>query len=136
MLNFDPAAQQEKSCAEFIEHLKRLMILTALADGRVEPAEIDAIRKSYQGFSGVALSGPEIERRFPCAASEDHARGLRATFAGNLTEQGKELVIKAVHPVLVAGGEWVPTSTTSSTIWPGVNLSGAHFRGILAELGA
>jgi tellurite resistance protein len=138
VLNFDPAAQQEKSRAEFIEHLKRLMILAALADGRVDPAEIDAIRKTYEGLSGTTLSVPEIEREISLARqAKITPADYTLRFAGNLTDRAKELVIKSVHPVLVADGEMGPDEhDLLNNLAHALDLSGAHFRGILTELGA
>src|SRR5512135_2525035 len=62
VLNFDPAAQQAKFRAEFAEHIKRITILTALADGDVDDAELEVIRDYYKKLSGATLSGPELER--------------------------------------------------------------------------
>ena len=114
------------------------MIVTALADGHADQAELDAVRETYQNLAGAALSGPELEREVTLARQAnvkpaDYAR----RFAGNLNEHGKEMVIKAVHSVLVAGGELGDEEhALINDLGAVLNVSGAHLRGILADLSA
>jgi hypothetical protein len=138
VLSHDPAAQQAKSLAELFEHVKRIMIVTALADGRVDDAELEAIREYYKKLSGATLNGPDLERELAMARQAnikpaDYAR----RFAANLNEHGKEMVIKAVHSVLIAGGELGQDEhALLNDLGTALNVTGAHFRGILSDLGA
>ena len=138
VLSFDPAAQQAKAKAELVDHVKRIMIVAALADGRADDAELDAIREYYKKLSGNSLSGPDLERELAMARQAkikpaDYAR----RFAASLNEHGKEMVIKAVYSVLVAGGELGQDEhDLLSELGTALNVTGAHFRGILADLGA
>jgi tellurite resistance protein len=136
VLHYDPAAQQAKKRAEFVEHLKRVMILTALADGSVNDGELKAIRELHHRLSGATLSGPDLERELALARQAGISPGAYARrFAGELNEHGKEMVIKAVHSVLVAGGDLEqPEYDLLNEVATALNLSEAHFRGILSTL--
>jgi uncharacterized membrane protein YebE (DUF533 family) len=136
VLRFDPAAEQAKKRAEFIEHLKRVMILTALADGQVDDAERDAIRQQYQSLSGATLSGADLERELALGrqAAISPAEYSRR-FAGELNDHGKEIVIRSVHSVLIAGGVLEqPEHDLLNDLATALQISEAHFRGILAGL--
>jgi tellurite resistance protein len=136
VLSFDPAAQQAKQKAEFIEHLKRIMILAALADGRVDDEELDVIRDLYKKLTGATLGGADFERELALAGKAGISPAeYSQRFAGNLNEHGKEMVIKAVHSVLAAGGGLGQDEhDLLSDLASAMNVSGAHYRGILAEL--
>jgi tellurite resistance protein len=136
VLSFDPTEQQEKKKAEFVEHLKRIMILTAVADGRVDDEELDVIRDYYKKLSGVSLGGADLERELALAGKAGISPAeYSRRFAGDLNEHGKELVIKAVHSVLAAGGELgQDEDELLKDLAAAMNLSAAHFRGILADL--
>jgi tellurite resistance protein len=138
VLNFNPAVEQAKAQKELVEHVKRIMIVTALADGEADDAELEAIRDFYRELSGVTLTPADLQREVALARQAkitpaDYAR----RFAANLNEHGKEMVIKAVHSVLAAGGELGENEhDILNELGGALNLTGAHFRGILADLGA
>jgi uncharacterized membrane protein YebE (DUF533 family) len=136
LTSFNPAEQQAKKKAEFVEHLKRIMILAAVADGRADDEEVEAIREQYKTLSGATLGGADLERELALARNAgispaDYSR----RFAGDLNEHGKEMVIKVVHKVLAAGGELgQDEQDLLSDLANAMNLTGAHFRGILSDL--
>jgi hypothetical protein len=138
VLSFDPAAQKEKASAEFFEHVKRIMVVTALVDGRVDDAKLEAIRAFYNTLSGGSLSGPDLERELAMARQANITPADYAhRFATTLNEHGKELVIKAVHSILTAGRELgQQEQDVLNELGAALELTGAHFRGILADLGA
>jgi tellurite resistance protein len=138
VLNFDPKVEQAKARDAIFDHIKRVMILTAVADGHINDAVLDTVRDFYQNLSGTTLSRPELDREVAQArqANAKPADYIRR-FAGDLNENGKELVIKAAHSVLAAGGELGDNEhALLNEIGSALNLTAAHFRGILADLGA
>jgi uncharacterized membrane protein YebE (DUF533 family) len=50
-----PAEREARIRAEFQEYVKRVMVFTALADGKADGAEIDAIRAVYEDLTGATL---------------------------------------------------------------------------------
>jgi hypothetical protein len=137
VLSFDPVAQQEKARAEFVDHVKRVMVLASLASERVGEAEYDAIRESYRDLSGKTLSNFDIQQELNLARQ---AKGgmtdyTRRSF-GNLNEHGKEIVIKSVLSVLTAASGVLGDEEFDllNELASAMNVSQAHLRGILAEL--
>jgi uncharacterized membrane protein YebE (DUF533 family) len=134
VLQYDPAAQQAKQRAEFVEHLKRVMVLTALAGGHVEDAQREAIRQQYQSLSGKVLSAEELERELALGRQggitpADYSR----RFAGALNDRGKEIVIKSAQAVLAAGGALEqPQYDLLQALATALEVSEAHLRGILS----
>ena len=137
VLSYDPVAQQEKARAEFVDHVKRVMILAALASERVTETEYDAIRESYRDLSGKTLSNFDIQQEFGLARQ---AKGGMTEYAsrafGNLNEHGKEMVIKSVLSVLTASTGTLDDHELDvlNELANTMNVSPAHLRGILTEL--
>jgi len=96
ILDYNPAIQLEKARAEFVEYVKRVMILAALVDGQVDDAEVNVIGEIYGQVSGTKLPESEIRRELNLARlSKGGMAQYSRRFPGDLNEQGKELVIKA-----------------------------------------
>lgn len=91
--------------AEFLEHVKRLMVIAATADGPANDAEVAAIRATYQEISGEPLSKADVDRELYLARL---AKGGLAPyprqFAGRLDDGQKEAVMRAVVSVASADG--------------------------------
>jgi hypothetical protein len=136
VLSHDPAAEQAKVRAEVVEHIKRVMVLTAVAGGDVGYLQAAAIRNFCKELAGATLTQEEIDKEVELARKAgvgpvEYAR----RFAGLLNERGKELVIKAAHAVAAAGGGLGEDGHELLQDLAGaLGMSTAHSRGTLAEL--
>ena len=137
VLSYDPAAQQEKARAEFLDHVKRTLILAAIDQGQVDEAKYNAIRETFRDISGTTLSNFDIQQEMTLARQ---AKGGMAAYAGrfaeSLNEHGKEMVLKAVFGVLLADEVALEPDDLRlvNDLAAVMNVSQAHLRGILAEL--
>jgi hypothetical protein len=136
VLSHDPAAEMAKARAEVVGHIKRVMVLTAVAGGDVGYLQAEAIRDFYKGFAGATLTQEEIDKEVDLARQAGVGPVEYAQrFAGQLNEHGKELVIKAAHAVAAAGGGLGEDGHELLQDLAGaLGMSPAHFRGTLAEL--
>jgi uncharacterized membrane protein YebE (DUF533 family) len=137
VLNYNPAAMQEKARAEFVEHVKRIMVLAAIVHGRIDEAKLDAIRETYRDLSGTTLSNFDIQQELALARqAKGGMPAYAARFAGNLNEHGKEMVLKSVLAVLAADEGMIGQEELDllNELAASMNVSQAHLRGILAEL--
>lgn len=142
---FDPgvlaqaeAVRQVIDRTEFIEHVKRLSVLAAMADGDANADEVAAIRATYAEVSGGgALSKSDIERELYLARL---ARGglsqYPRQFSGTLGTPEKEGAIRAVLAVLLADGPLGDDERRFlGEVAAEMGLSEAHLRGLMAEAG-
>jgi hypothetical protein len=96
--------------SEFVEYVKRLMVLTAMS-GRddlapVSDEVVEAMSSVHQELSGTPLSRAEIEREFYLARlAKSGMAPYTRRFEGVLEERGKLAAIQAVFKVAAARGE-------------------------------
>jgi tellurite resistance protein len=136
VLSFDPQAAQHREEAEVRQAMRRMLVMMSLADGRVDPAEIDAIATILGKIEDREVPRTEIEQDIPRArlaniTIEQYCKQI----AGYLNDSGRELVIKAAIMVAAADGniddsEWAALAKMASAL----NLSRAHFSGLISEL--
>ncbi len=136
VLNYDPQTERNKARVEFAQSVKRVTILTALADGDLEETEEEAIRAVYQGLSGEDLEPGDLQSEVTMARQ---AGATPASFAGgmadNLNEHAKEVVMKAALRVALADGPLnVEEEQAIDDLAAGLNMTQAHYRGIMAEM--
>jgi tellurite resistance protein len=94
----------EKIRVEFIEHVKRLMVLTAIADGPANATEIDAIRATCQELSGEPLSKADVDRELYLARlSKGGLADYPRRFKGQLDDEDKQAVMRSI--VAIAGAD-------------------------------
>ena len=135
-LHFDPVQEREKREAEFNDHVKRVMILSALDGGAVGRAERKAIRELFGEVSGTTLSDYALETEVVLARNAgvtpaDYAR----RFAGGLSAVGKEKVLKAAAIAVQADGALTPNERQRLTdLATALDITPAHLKGILSEL--
>ena len=102
-------AESRKFEAEFQKAMKGTMILTLLADGRIEPEELALIRDVYGQLTGenyVQETLMDDVQRF--AATKTPIKGYLADIGGRLNDGGKAMVYKAAVLVAKADGEIAP----------------------------
>jgi len=136
VLQYDPQAERNKARAEFADHIKRVSILTALADGDLEDSEEEAIRDVYQGLSGQTIDTATLQREISQARQAQATPAAYAKrMAETLNEHGKEVVVKAALRVAMADGPLnVQEEQALDDLAAGLNMTQAHYRGIMAEM--
>lgn len=136
ILQYDPEAERDQARAEFADHVKRIGILTAIADGELEDEEIEAILDIHDKLGGRPLSIGELHKEVNLARSaQATASSYARRFVGLLNEHGKELVVKASLQIAMADGPLnVPEEQFLDDLAAGLNMTQSHFRGIMAEI--
>ncbi len=100
------AAETQKFEAEFHQAMKGTMILMLLADGRIEPQEIQTIQSIYgrltnqeYGADAIANDINELQRSAP------GIKDYLADIASRLNDSGKAMVYQAAVLVALADGD-------------------------------
>lgn len=136
VLQHDPAAEQQRVREEFADHIKRIGVLAAIADGDLEDEEVEAILDIHDKLGGKPLTAGELRAEIAQARSaQTTASGYAQRFAAMLNDHGKELVVKAALQVTLADGPLnVPEEQFLDDLAAGLNMTQAHFRGIMSEM--
>ena len=136
VLNYDPHGEDKQIEAAYHAAIKRVMVLMLLADGLIEDDEIQAIMGIYESIAKRPVSEPEV--RGEIAQAQADGLGVAeytANLIGVLNSKGKEFIIKAAHGVAMADGVMAPEERMLlDEVADALQLSNAHYRGILAEL--
>ena len=104
VLEWDPLKQQREFEAEFEKAIRRVMVRMMLADGDVDPAEVEPIRDVFERLTGTPCPADTIRSEAKSAMGEQ--RSLTEVVGGvapMLNEHGKEMVVRAA--ILVAGAD-------------------------------
>jgi tellurite resistance protein len=119
-----PAERRAREMAEFVEFVKRVMVFTALADGRVDAPEVEAIRTMYGDLAGgTPLSRSDVERELNLGRlAKGGLADYPCRFPGRLSEAMKEEAIGAALAVARADGEVGPDEVQ-------------HLRDLAAQIG-
>lgn len=136
VLNYNPRASEEAFRSEYDTALRRLMVLTMMADGVIEDSEIETIQEIYQGVTGREYARDHVMAEIEAAEAEGHGPAMFAQAIGPyLNANGKELIIKAIVSVGAADGNLDDSEFTLLLEVAGaLDISKAHFEGILAEM--
>ena len=136
VLQLTGAASDTGFEAEFHGAVRRVMVLMMLADGVIDEAEITTICEIYQRIAEQPLSPERV--REEAAVAQREGLGVHqylASLVGSLNDAGKEMVVKAAHFVAAAdGGVTDDERQLLSEVGKALEMSTAHFRGVLAEL--
>lgn len=136
VLTYDPKIELEKLRGRYYQHIRCLTVLTALVDGEPNCAQVDAIRHVNREVAGVELSPADVEREFALARKEGMDLSAYARqHLGNVTDLGKESVIRAVLAVALADGDLSAREETElADLVRALQMTTAHYRGILTEV--
>jgi tellurite resistance protein len=136
VLSYDPNAGKRQFEAAFHSAVKRVMVLMMMADGKIDPEEIETIRQVFGKLSNREVRQEEVDAEVAAARSE--GRGLRqylSSVSGQLNDTGKELVVKAAFFVAAADGRITDEETSLlSELASALEMSPAHFKGAIDEL--
>lgn len=136
ILSFDPKVEEEKRADEFGQHLKRIMILSALQDGDIDRQERSEIQRVFSAITGKLLSDPDLAREIVQARE---ARVSAADYGQRIVESlnvsGKEKLLESAVVALRADGELTEDEMERLKKLAGaLGVSPAHFRGIVQEV--
>lgn len=112
------------------------MVDMMLADGHIDDAEIEVIRRIYGELAGREISEDAI--RAEILEAETSGRDVTETLAGlaaHLNDNGKEMVIKAAF--MVAGADGVYEEEEKAMIMSiaeSLGMSQAHLQGVVASM--
>lgn len=135
-LNYNPEKDRQEFEQSYHKAMLHVMIAMMAIDGDINPDEIDSIRDVYLKLTGKAVLESEINNQIEEASSQ---RGQLVDYlqhiANSLNEHGKEKVVRAAYAVALADHQVVPEERGfMDEIARALNLSNAHYRGILAEM--
>lgn len=138
VLQYDPNAEGRMVEAAYHAAIKRVMVLMMLADGVIDDDEIEAIQSIYQGIAQRPVSTQEVREEIQRAeADRMGVAEYTANLVGSLNDSGKEFIVRAAYGVAMADGVMAPEERMlMDEIADALQLSRAHYRGLLAELGA
>ena len=124
--------------AEFHAAVKRVMVLMMLADGRIEPREIETLTRVYEKLAKTALTKDDVEREVSAAKAE--GRDLYAylsSVVGRLNDPGKALVLKAAFFVAAADADVDDAETRLlAELASALEMSPSQFKGVFDDLAA
>jgi len=136
VLSYDPSAVKKLFETELHAAVKRVMVLMMMADGKIDPEEIETIRQVFGKLSKREVGRAEVEAEVEAAKAE--GRGLRqylTRVSPNLNAPGKELVVQAAFFVAAADGTVTEEETALLTeLATALEMSPAHFRGAIDEV--
>lgn len=136
VLEHDPEAERNQARAEFADHVKRVMVLTALVDGDPDSSESEAIQDVYEKLGGGHLDDGALAKEYAQARQAGISIGdYTSRFADQLNEHGKEIVVKAAIRVALADDPLnVQEEQFLDELAAALNMTQAHFKGVLAEM--
>ena len=136
VLDFDPEAGAAEFEAEFHRAIKRVMVEMMLADGVVDDEEVAVIKNIYGQLAGTEVSEHDIRAEIVEAETRTgDVTAALAEMAGNLNENGKEMVVKAAFMVAAADGEFQDEEKELiGSIGKALEMSPAHMNGIIASM--
>lgn len=136
VLDYDPAAAQRAFEASYQSGIKRVMVRMMLADGSIDPAEVQLLRGVFMKMTGRVLDQAELDAEIQAASSDrqDIADSLK-DLAGALNDRGKAAVFKAAYLVAVADGI-MQRSETELLVRVGnaLGMSAEQIQGVFQEV--
>ncbi len=109
ILSYDPEVEKKQN----EERMLRLMVMAALADGRVDDLERGEINKQYQEFTGLPVAQHKLDTEIKMAMSANtDLNAFVGGFASELSDHGKALVVKLAFHTMSAGGDLQPGHQT------------------------
>ena len=136
ILNYDPAAGEQQVEALFMVAMKQVMIAMLLADGVIDDDEVNELKATYEDLAGVPVTEQDLREEIAVIQSEgSDAIEMVQHLASGLNDKGKEMVVTAAYQIAIADGV-VDASEQQllQDIGDALELSPAHFRGIMADL--
>lgn len=126
----------ERSREEFHPLMKRIMVLMMVTSGRIDDAEIEAIKEIYEKVSGLNITREEILEDVKTAVQDKSSVSeylKRVTPYLNMA--GKEQLFKSAYYVAAADGVFQDEEKLLlKEISEALDMEPAHYQGVLSEL--
>jgi tellurite resistance protein len=107
VLSYDPAAEKAAFEAVFHVAMRRTMIKMCLADGVVDPQEVEVIRDIYSKLTGAELSEDDVREEIAEAMTDPTTvQQYLKDGIGMFNLNAKEMILKAAYFVAAADGEF------------------------------
>lgn len=135
-LNYNPQKEQAEFNTGYHKAIRHIMIAMMAIDGDVDQGEVETIRDVYLELTGKAVLESQIRDEVSEASSQrPQLIEYLQHIAPQLNEHGKEKVVRAAYAVALADHEIVAAERGfMDEIARAINISNAHYRGILAEM--
>lgn len=105
ILSYDPEKQRQEDETRML----RVMVMAALADGRVDDLEQAEIHKQYQEITGLPLVAATLAEEIRMATTSGaDLNTYAATFANDLSGKGKAILVKLAFHTMSASGNLQP----------------------------
>jgi uncharacterized tellurite resistance protein B-like protein len=105
ILSYDPEKERQENEIRML----RVMVMAALADGKVDDLERGEIHKQYEEITGLPLVAATLAEEIKMAtASGADLNAYAASFADTLTGKGKALLVKVAFHTMSASGTLQP----------------------------
>jgi tellurite resistance protein len=123
--------------AEYHRAVRRIMVLMMLADGVIDDDEVTTICEIYGRLADAELTEQGVRTEAADAQREGQSvHEYLQSLLGSLNDAGKEMVVKAAYFVAAADGVIADEERQLlNEIGKALEMSTAHFKGVLAELG-
>lgn len=105
LLSYDPEEEREESQTQML----RVMVMAALADGRIDDAEQAEIRRQYMELAGLPVTAATLDKEIAMATSSNaDLNSYVGMIAQSLSPHGKALVVKLAFHTMSATGDLQP----------------------------
>jgi uncharacterized tellurite resistance protein B-like protein len=105
IMSYDP----EKERMELNTRMLRVMVMAALADGEVDHAEQQEIKKQYLELAGLPVPAETLRDEIAMATSSGaDLNSFVSTFENELSPHGRALVVKLAFHTMSATGDLKP----------------------------
>ncbi len=96
----------ETGAAEYEEAVLRVMIDIMIADGQIRPGEFQTIRGLYERLTGRPIDDAAVQAAMRKIELDDRpVEDYLSSMTNRMTDQGRQMVIKAAFVVAAADGE-------------------------------
>jgi tellurite resistance protein len=127
---------QREHRREFATDVKRVMVLTMIADGALEEEEIETIQHFYRRLADEELSREQILREAEQAQRAGTSAAVYAqVVSGRRSEEEKEWIIRGAFAAAIAGGELSDERLAQLKQLPvALGVSESRFREIIEDV--
>ncbi len=136
ILSYDPSTANRQTEAMFMVAAKQVMIAMLLADGIIDDSEVKELQDTFESLAGVEVTEQDLREEIAqVQQSGFNVLELVQQFGPSLNDKGKEILITAAYQIAIADGHFDETEQVLlQQIAESLELTKAHFRGLLAEL--